>query len=95
MFVTLGKLKTKPGKETEFIQKVEILAAATRQCPGCLSYELLQSHDDDTVFFFHETWESEALFREHFQIPECSKFEKTVGEMAAAELEPYTCSVAV
>ena len=75
------------------IQKVEKLAPATRKCPGCVSYELLQNNEDENIFIFHEVWESEKFFKEHFQIPECKEFSNSLEGIAQGEVKPWECHV--
>ncbi|MDH4303323.1 MAG: antibiotic biosynthesis monooxygenase [Nitrospira sp.] len=59
--------------KTDQVARVrEILTAlvdATRQEPGCLSYELLQNHADPTDFVFVERWASATAERAHFVTP--------------------------
>lgn len=42
------------------------LVAATRQEPGCISYELLQNQADPTEFTFLEEWKSAEALEAHF-----------------------------
>lgn len=91
MLVVIAKMVVNPGKSNEFIKNVEKLAPPTRDFPGCLSYELLQSDEDENVFIFHETWENEEAFEKHFDTDANREFAAGLDGVAAKDVEPYIC----
>jgi quinol monooxygenase YgiN len=54
-----------PGKEEVLKSLLLELVPPTRQEPGCLSYELLQSAANSRQFFFVEEWENEECLNAH------------------------------
>ena len=56
-----------PGKEQALRAAQERLVAETVKEPGCLRYELHQSHEDPRVLIFVESGASEALWQAHME----------------------------
>ncbi|KAB0672144.1 antibiotic biosynthesis monooxygenase [Oryzomonas sagensis] len=54
-------------KEAADAVKAELLKllAPTRNEEGCVEYRLHQDNDDPALFFFYETWESDACLGKH------------------------------
>lgn len=95
MFVVIAKQKVHPEKIEEFKANVAAMAPKTRQCPGCLHYELLQSKEEPSVFLFHEIWDNETDFDAHFETDFTKEFSASLESIADGEVEPYICSVVV
>lgn len=55
------------GQEQALRSAQEKLVAETVLEPGCIRYELHQSHDDGRVLIFVESWETEAHWQAHMQ----------------------------
>lgn len=66
MFRVLAKMEVLPGQCEVFRENILKLAPQTKAYPGCLSYEVLQSTENENVFWMCETWEDEKRFQEHF-----------------------------
>lgn len=54
-----------PEKVEEVKSVLMALIEPTRQEKGCITYELLQNHEDPTDFTFVEEWESQSLLNTH------------------------------
>ena len=65
----IARVKAKPDHIAQVRATLTTLVDATRREPGCLSYELLQSHADATEFVFVERWVSAAEEQAHFVTP--------------------------
>jgi quinol monooxygenase YgiN len=57
----------------------------TRQEEGCITYELLQNHEDPTDFTFVEEWESQALLDIHLASAHIAEAESQLDGLVAAE----------
>ncbi len=65
----IARAKAKPDQVAQVRDILTGLVDATRQEPGCLSYELLQDHADPTEFVFIERWAHAAAEQAHFMTP--------------------------
>lgn len=95
MFVVLAKQRTLPGKSGILKENVSKLAPQTRQYPGCMTYQLLQSRKDENQFWFYEEWDNEKDFEAHFSADFTKEFEKTLEGIVDGAVEPYVCDVVV
>ncbi|MDO4176940.1 MAG: putative quinol monooxygenase [Bacillota bacterium] len=95
MFKVLAKTKTLPGKSEDFKEKITALAPKTRSYPGCVSYQVLQSSEDENVFWMVEEWDNEVAFAEHFNAPFTKEFEKQIDGVVDGDVEPYICNFVV
>jgi quinol monooxygenase YgiN len=68
-FVVIARFTAKPGSESQLRDVLSALVEPTRQEPGCLHYELVQSQNDPRVFTFFEKWESVDALTAHTQTP--------------------------
>lgn len=93
MFRVLAKMEVVSGKSEEFRKNILKLAPQTKAYPGCLSYEVLQSIEKDTIFWMCETWEDEKSFQEHFSAHFTKEFEASLEGIVAKDVEPYICKV--
>lgn len=95
MFVVIAKQKIQSEKIQLFKDSVAVMAPKTRMYPGCVSYELLQSKYDESVFIFHELWDNEADFEAHFEADFTKKFEDVLQDISDGPVEPYICEIVV
>lgn len=61
------------------------LVVATRQEPGCLSYELLQGRDDTTRFVLVEEWESQEHLDAHTRTEHFVRLVAALEDLEKAE----------
>ena len=69
MIYLVATLTIKPGSLPDFIDAAKACIAATRQEPGCISYDLHQSQTDENTLVFVERWESQEDLDGHFKAP--------------------------
>ena len=93
MFRVLAKMEVVPGKSEIFRENILKLAPKTKAYPGCMEYEVLQSSEDENIFWMCETWKDEQSFQEHFSADFTQEFEASLAGVAAKEVEPYICKV--
>ena len=85
--------KAKPDQIAQVRAILTALVDATRQEPDCLSYELLQNHDDETEFVFVEKWANAAAEQAHFVTPHLlATLQQLRGLLAS---EPQICRYGV
>lgn len=60
--VVIATLIAKPGQASALQKELETLVQATRQEPGCITYELHQDRESAEGFYMFERWvDAEAL----------------------------------
>jgi quinol monooxygenase YgiN len=82
--VLIARLKVREAAIDEARQLALGIVADSRTEDGCLNYDVHQSIDDPTVFFWHETWKDRAAFDEHLEKPYFKDF-FAKGSAIAAE----------
>src|SRR4051812_41423701 len=81
-----ARLKARDGMSERVQAECLALAVASRQDPGCISYELHRSTDDPDVFLFFERWESREDVDRHLEAPHSILFdERTEGLLDGPE----------
>ena len=81
--VLIARLKVQPDKVAEAKAAALAIVADSRAEAGNVNYDIHQSIEDETVFFWHETWLNKAAIDEHFATPFFQEFFKIAGEIAA------------
>ncbi len=81
--VLIARLKVKADKVEQARSAALAIVADSRNEAGCINYDIHQSIEDETVFFWHETWANKAAIDEHFATPFFQEFFAVVGEVAA------------
>jgi len=81
--VLFARLKVKADKIEQLKTAALKIVADSRNEAGCINYDVHQSVEDETLFFWHETWANKAALDEHFATPFFGEFFKTVEEVAA------------
>ncbi len=81
--VLFARLKVKPDKVEEAKSVALAIVADSRNEAGCINYDIHQSIEDETIFFWHETWVNKAALDEHFATPFFGEFFKVVEQVAA------------
>ena len=83
--VLIARLKVKEDKIEETKNAALAIVADSRAEEGCINYDIHQSIQDETVFFWHETWKNKAAIDEHFEMPFFKNFFNTVQDFATEE----------
>ena len=81
--VLIARLKVKADKIEELKTASLAIVADSRNEAGNINYDIHQSIEDETVFFWHETWVNKAAIDEHFATPFFGEFFKVVEDVAA------------
>ena len=81
--VLIARLKVKADKIEQAKAAALAIVADSRMETGCINYDIHKSIEDETVFFWHETWANKAAIDEHFATPFFQEFIGIVGEVAA------------
>ncbi|EOY2823937.1 putative quinol monooxygenase [Listeria monocytogenes] len=75
-------------EQTEaFLQAAKEVIAASRAEAGNHGYELVQSTENETVFYMLEKWADMAAIQQHNDSEHFKKFQKLTADFVAKELE--------
>ncbi|TYV78328.1 antibiotic biosynthesis monooxygenase [Listeria monocytogenes] len=80
--ITVKKEQTKA-----FLQAAKEVIAASRAEAGNHGYELVQSTENETVFYMLEKWADMAAIQQHNDSEHFKKFQKLAADFVAKELE--------
>ncbi|EAF5858291.1 antibiotic biosynthesis monooxygenase [Listeria monocytogenes] len=80
--ITVKKEQTKA-----FLQAAKEVIAASRAEAGNHGYELVQSTENETVFYMLEKWADMAAIHQHNDSEHFKKFQKLAADFVAKELE--------
>ena len=67
MIIVYAECKSKPGCESQMLEAAKGMLEPTRAEKGCISYELIQSESDPSVYAFLEKWESQEILDMHMK----------------------------
>src|SRR4028118_893224 len=81
----VARVIARPEKVEQAKSILTKLVEATRQEEGCITYELLQNHQDVTDFTFVEEWESQALLEAHLASAHIAQAKSQLEGAIAAE----------
>ena len=81
--VLFARLKVKADEVDRARAAALKIVEPSRLEAGCINYDIHQSVEDETLFFWHETWVNKAALDEHFATPFFQEFFAVVGEVAA------------
>lgn len=77
-----ARLKVQDGKAEELKKAALAIVADSLNEEGCLSYNVHQSIEDETVFIWRESWRSKADLDEHFEKDYFKAFFAVASEIA-------------
>lgn len=83
----IARIKAREGKSQEVESVLTDLIGPTREEPGCISYVLHRSNNDERSFLFVESWASQAALEEHLQRPYLQAFVARADELLAEPLD--------
>lgn len=81
--VLIARLKVKAESVERLKAAALKIVADSRHEAGNINYDVHQSIEDETLFFWHETWANKAALDEHFATTFFAEFFKTVEAVAA------------
>jgi len=85
----IARLKVKADKVEEAKKAALAIVADSRAEAGNINYDIHQSIEDETQFFWHETWENRAALDEHFETPFFKEFFGIVEQIATEPPQIY------
>lgn len=68
------RFRPKPGCEETFREELQRVVRVTREEPGCLRIEALESLAEPQEFVIHSVWADEAAFAAHVALPHTQRF---------------------
>jgi quinol monooxygenase YgiN len=83
-YVVTVRYRAKPGEADTIRQIFRIMREASLREPGCLTYEIHEATEDQSVFFIYERYTDAAAFRAH---QDSEHYQREVRGRAIALLE--------
>lgn len=81
--VLIARVKVKEDKIEELKSAALKIVADSRAEEGNINYDIHQSVEDETLFFWHETWKNKAAIDEHFETPFFKEFFEITSGLVA------------
>ncbi|CAR82839.1 conserved hypothetical protein [Listeria monocytogenes L99] len=82
-----AQITVKKEQTEAFLQAAKEVIAASRAEAGNHGYELVQSTENETVFYMLEKWADMAAIQQHNDSEHFKKFQKLAADFVANELE--------
>ncbi len=76
--------RARPGRGPELGEGLLALVAPTRQEPGSLRYDILQSREEPDLWFVREEWSGQDAFDTHMATPYVQALMARVPKLCAA-----------
>lgn len=86
MIIVNATITAKPGKRDELISKSQDLIKSTRLEPGCISYNLYASTENEDALVMIEQWENKEVLDTHMQTDHFKGFGAAISDILAEEL---------
>lgn len=83
MIYVIATLTVAPEQRDELIAAAQPCIAATRQEPGCISYDLAASSTDGGTAIFVERWENREHLQAHFGTPHMAAWREVSGKLVS------------
>jgi autoinducer 2-degrading protein len=87
MFVMAVTVFVEPSKVDDFVEAILDNARASREEPGNLRFDVVQSRDDPARFLLYEVYLTEEDFRTHQRTPHYLRFRERVAAWMARPRE--------
>jgi quinol monooxygenase YgiN len=78
LVVTL-RIKIRPHAVAKMRFVAHDLMTASRTEHGCILYDIVQSRDDETLFFLYMVWRDEESYRRHAASPYVRAFDNEIA----------------
>ncbi|AHF27967.1 hypothetical protein A406_0180 [Listeria monocytogenes serotype 4b str. 81-0592] len=82
-----AQITVKKEQTEAFLQAAKEVIAASRAEAGNHGYELVQSTENETVFYMLEKWADMEAIQQHNDSEHFKKFQKLAADFVAKELE--------
>lgn len=76
-----ARFHAKPGCEPGVEQALLKVLEPSRNEPGCLDIRAFRSVRDDRLFYIHSTWQDQAAFDRHAELPHALSFVDDVSAL--------------
>src|SRR4051812_38822112 len=88
----IAKVRVQIGSEGKLLDEWSMAARASRQEPGCLSYEILRSNDTQNEFMSIELWKDAAAVDSHMASSHVQNLIKAVSPLLEVppEIKSYS-----
>ena len=86
MIIVTAIITAKPGKRDELISKSQDLIKATRLEPGCISYNLYASTENEDALIMIEKYENKEALDAHMQADYFKAFCGETADILAEEM---------
>jgi len=73
-YVVLAELRARPEQVAELATFMARHAAASREEPGCLTFDVCRDPDDPAAFVLYEAYTDEAAYQTHRGTPHYARF---------------------
>jgi autoinducer 2-degrading protein len=91
MLALIVSLRVKPDQRDRFLAAAEDDSICSpRDEPGCLRFDVLQDHQDENHFYFHEVYQDQAAFEAHTQAPHYARWRAAAAEVLDGPAERTT-----
>ena len=77
----IARFHVRAGEEVTALDALRATAAATRQEPGCLDFQVLRGVRDSRLFHIHSQFRDEAAFDLHADLPHTVRFLETMERL--------------
>ena len=74
MIIVTGRMKLRHAEVREFTDAATLVAARTREEPGCVEYRFAIDIEDPLTIQLFELWDSPTALQEHFATPHFRAF---------------------
>ncbi len=87
MIIVTATITAKPAKRDEIISKSHDLIKFTHLEPGCISYDLYASIEDEDVLIMLEQWENREVLEAHMKTEHFKMFGILIEEFVAKKID--------
>jgi len=81
MLVLAVKLKVKPEKREEFLEKARIVIDASNQEEACIHYHAYEDFTEPNTFLFYEEWRGEDGWNKHMMTEHVQLFNQQLPDL--------------
>jgi len=93
MIMVTAKITAKPDEKDEIISKAQDLIDSSRFEPGCISYNLYASTEEENVLLMLEQWENQEVLQLHMQTEHFKAFNASIENILENEVNIAVYSV--
>lgn len=87
MLLVTAKITAKTGQRNRIIENAKNLVESTRKEPGCISYDLYSSTEDENILLVLEKWENQEALDIHLETDHFLAFGQDCEDLLAEEMD--------